>query len=158
MEDNKDKIEEQQTKEQNPSPETEAKDQVITDDKVIAKSSTGEEEDLANIMTEDGKNTMKELYDEAVKVLKSCYDPEIPVDIYQLGLIYDIKLTINRDVLVVMTLTSPACPVAGTLPGEIEEKLRSHPMINEAKIHLTFDPPWDMSMMSEEARLELGML
>ena len=128
------------------------------EDAVIAKSSSGEEEDLANIMTEDGKNTMKELYDEAVKVLQSCYDPEIPVDIYALGLIYDIKLTINRDVLVVMTLTSPSCPVAGTLPGEIEEKLRSHPMINEAKIHLTFDPPWDMSMMTEEAKLELGML
>lgn len=128
------------------------------DDPVLAKSSSGEEEDLANIMTEDGKNTMKELYDETVKVLQSCYDPEIPVDIYALGLIYDIKLTINRDVLVVMTLTSPACPVAGTLPGEIEEKLRSHPMINDAKIHLTFDPPWDMSMMTEEAKLELGML
>ena len=134
------------------------KDEMKDDDQVIAQSSTGEEEDLSNIMTEDGKNTMKELYDEVVKVLKSCYDPEIPVDIYQLGLIYDIKLTINRDVLVVMTLTSPACPVAGTLPGEIEEKLKLHPMINDAKIHITFDPPWEMSMMSEEARLELGML
>jgi|SRR5690606_958428 len=150
MEENKDKIEEKPIEEQ--------KVQDSAEEQVIAKSSTGEEEDLANIMTEDGKNTMKELYEEAVKVLKSCYDPEIPVDIYALGLIYDIKLTINRDVLVVMTLTSPACPVAGTLPGEIEEKLRSHPMINEAKIHLTFDPPWDMSMMTEEAKLELGML
>ena len=128
------------------------------EEKVIAKSSTGEEEDLSNIMTEDGKYTMKELYDEVVKVLQSCYDPEIPVDIYQLGLIYDIKLTVNRDVLVVMTLTSPACPVAETLPGEIEERLKAHPMINDAKIHLTFDPPWDISMMTEEAKLELGML
>lgn len=127
-------------------------------EKVIAQSSTGEEENLVNIMTVDGKHTMKELYDEVVKILQSCYDPEIPVDIYQLGLIYDIKLTVNKDVLVVMTLTSPACPVAGTLPGEIEEKLKAHPMINDAKIHLTFDPPWDMSMMTEEAKLELGML
>lgn len=142
----------------NKEQEEQKKETEQVDDAVMAKSSTGEEEDLANIMTEDGKNTMKELYDEAVKVLKSCYDPEIPVDIYQLGLIYDIKLTINRDVLVVMTLTSPACPVAGTLPGEIEEKLKAHPMINDAKIHLTFDPPWDISMMTEEARLELGML
>ena len=149
---------EDKNKEEIKSKEELNKDVEQADDPVIAKSSSGEEEDLANIMTEDGKNTMKELYDEAVKVLKSCYDPEIPVDIYALGLIYDIKLTINRDVLVVMTLTSPACPVAGTLPGEIEEKLRSHPMINEAKIHLTFDPPWDMSMMTEEAKLELGML
>ena len=134
------------------------KQEEVQEEKVIAQSSTGEEEDLANIMTLDGKHTMKELYDEVVKVLKNCYDPEIPVDIYALGLIYDIKLTINRDVLVVMTLTSPACPVAGTLPGEIEEKLKAHPIINEAKIHLTFDPPWDMSMMTEEAKLELGML
>ena len=153
MEENKDKLEEEKS-----TSVVDNKKEEASDDQVIAKSSTGEEEDLANIMTEDGKNTMKELYEEAVKVLKSCYDPEIPVDIYALGLIYDIKLTINRDVLVVMTLTSPACPVAGTLPGEIEEKLRSHPMINEAKIHLTFDPPWDMSMMTEEAKLELGML
>lgn len=138
--------------------EEQKQEEVQNDEKVIAQSSTGEEEDLANIMTEDGKHTMKELYDEVVKVLKNCYDPEIPVDIYALGLIYDIKLTINRDVLVVMTLTSPACPVAGTLPGEIEEKLKAHPMINDAKIHLTFDPPWDMSMMTEEAKLELGML
>ena len=138
--------------------EEQKQEEVQNDEKVIAQSSTGEEEDLANIMTEDDKHTMKELYDEVVKVLKNCYDPEIPVDIYALGLIYDIKLTINRDVLVVMTLTSPACPVAGTLPGEIEEKLKAHPMINDAKIHLTFDPPWDMSMMTEEAKLELGML
>lgn len=96
--------------------------------------------------------------EEVLKVLKMCFDPEIPVNIYDLGLIYDIKIAENNDVLVIMTLTSPSCPVAGTLPGEIEEKLKNHPMVHDAKIHITFDPPWDMTKMSEEAKLELGFL
>jgi FeS assembly SUF system protein len=101
---------------------------------------------------------LEELKEEVIKVLKSCYDPEIPVNIYDLGLIYDIKLATNGDVLVIMTLTSPACPVAGTLPIEIQEKLREHPMINSARVEITFDPPWDFDKMSEEAKLELGFL
>lgn len=101
---------------------------------------------------------LEELKEEVLKVLKNCYDPEIPVNIYDLGLIYDIKLATNGDVLVIMTLTSPACPVAGTLPIEIQEKLREHPMINEARVEVTFDPPWDFDKMSEEAKLELGFL
>lgn len=101
---------------------------------------------------------LDELKEEVIKVLKNCYDPEIPVNIYDLGLIYDIKLATNGDVLVIMTLTSPACPVAGTLPIEIQEKLREHPMINEARVEVTFDPPWDFDKMSEEAKLELGFL
>jgi FeS assembly SUF system protein len=96
--------------------------------------------------------------EEVLKVLKMCFDPEIPVNIYDLGLIYDIKIAENNDVLVIMTLTSPSCPVAGTLPGEIEEKLKNHPMVHDAKVHITFDPPWEMSKMSEEAKLELGFL
>lgn len=96
--------------------------------------------------------------EEVLKVLKMCFDPEIPVNIYDLGLIYDIKIAENNDVLVIMTLTSPSCPVAGTLPGEIEEKLKNHPMVHDAKVHITFDPPWDMNKMSEEAKLELGFL
>lgn len=96
--------------------------------------------------------------EEVLKVLKMCFDPEIPVNIYDLGLIYDIKIAENNDVLVIMTLTSPSCPVAGTLPGEIEEKLKNHPMVHDAKVHITFDPPWDMTKMSEEAKLELGFL
>lgn len=101
---------------------------------------------------------LDELKEEVIKVLKNCYDPEIPVNIYDLGLIYDIKLATNGDVLVIMTLTSPACPVAGTLPIEIQEKLREHPMINNARVEITFDPPWDFNKMSEEAKLELGFL
>ncbi len=99
-----------------------------------------------------------ELTEEVLKVLKNCYDPEIPVNIYDLGLIYDIKLATNGDVLVIMTLTSPACPVAGSLPIEIQEKLREHPMVNDARVEITFDPPWDFNKMSEEAKLELGFL
>lgn len=101
------------------------------------------------------KEVVKE---EVVKVLKMCFDPEIPVNIYDLGLIYDIKIAENNDVLVIMTLTSPSCPVAGTLPGEVEEKLKNHPMVHDAKVHITFEPPWDMNKMSEEAKLELGFL
>lgn len=116
-------------------------------------------------MSEEEKNSeqtkevnLDELKEEVLKVLKNCYDPEIPVNIYDLGLIYDIKLATNGDVLVIMTLTSPACPVAGSLPIEIQEKLREHPMINDARVEITFDPPWDFNKMSEEAKLELGFL
>jgi len=101
---------------------------------------------------------LNDLKEEVVKVLKNCYDPEIPVNIYDLGLIYDIKLATNGDVLVIMTLTSPACPVAGTLPVEIQEKLREHPIIHDARVEVTFDPPWSFDKMSEEAKLELGFL
>lgn len=113
--------------------------------------------DNSSILTDNGM-TLKEIYDEAVKVLKTIYDPEIPVDVYELGLIYDVKVAVNRDILVIMTLTSPACPVAGSLPKEIEDKLKEHPVINDAKVQITFDPPWEMSMMTEEAKLELGFL
>lgn len=116
-------------------------------------------------MSEEEKNSAKpkevnieELKEEVIKVLKKCYDPEIPVNIYDLGLIYDIKLATNGDVLVIMTLTSPACPVAGSLPAEVQEKLREHPMVNDAKVEITFDPPWNFTKMSEEAKLELGFL
>ena len=98
------------------------------------------------------------LKEEVIKVIKNCYDPEIPVNIYDLGLIYDIKLAVNGDVLVIMTLTSPACPVAGTLPVEVQEKLKEHPMVNDARVEITFDPPWSFDRMSEEAKLELGFL
>ena len=113
--------------------------------------------DNSSILADNGM-TLKEIYDEAVKVLKTIYDPEIPVDVYELGLIYDVKVAVNRDILVIMTLTSPACPVAGSLPKEIEDKLKEHPVINDAKVQITFDPPWEMSMMTEEAKLELGFL
>jgi len=97
-----------------------------------------------------------ELKSRIVEALKTCYDPEIPVDIYALGLIYDIAVSPEGDVAVSMTLTSPACPVAGTLPGEVEMKIRAVEGVRDATIELVWDPPWEMEMMSEEAKLELG--
>jgi FeS assembly SUF system protein len=90
-------------------------------------------------------------------VLKTCYDPEIPVNIYDLGLIYEIRVDPGNDVYVKMTLTSPACPVAESLPVEVEQKIKNIPDVNKAKVEISFDPPWDKDMMSEEAKLELGM-
>lgn len=100
---------------------------------------------------------IKTLEERVVDVLKTCFDPEIPVNIYDLGLIYEIKVEEGNDVKVKMTLTSPACPVAETLPPEVEQKIREIPDVNKATVTITFDPPWDKEMMSEEARLELGM-
>lgn len=98
------------------------------------------------------------LRDKVVEALKTVYDPEIPVDIYELGLIYEINIFPVNNVYVVMTLTSPACPVAESLPVEVEQKLKSIEGINEAKVELTFDPPFTQDMMSDAAKLELGFL
>jgi FeS assembly SUF system protein len=100
---------------------------------------------------------VKPLRERIVDVLKTCYDPEIPVDIYELGLIYEINIHEGNDVNIKMTLTSPACPVAETLPVEVEQKIKNIPDINTAKVEITFEPPWEKDMMSEEAKLELGM-
>lgn len=99
-----------------------------------------------------------ELENKIVDILKTIYDPEIPVDIYELGLIYEVKIDSEKNVTIEMTLTSPNCPVAETMPKEVEDKVRSHPEVNEAKVNIVFDPPWDKDMMSEEAKLELGFL
>lgn len=101
---------------------------------------------------------MNELGEKIVRVLKTIFDPEIPVDIYELGLIYDVFVNENREVKILMTLTSPNCPVAETLPMEIQEKVSSIDMVKDVEIELTFDPPWSKDLMSEEAKLELGML
>jgi FeS assembly SUF system protein len=93
-----------------------------------------------------------------VEVLKSIYDPEIPVDIYELGLIYDVDISEDGDATVTMTLTTPHCPVAESLPQEVELRVLSVPGIRDAVVNLVWDPPWDPSKMSDEARLELGML
>lgn len=93
-----------------------------------------------------------------VEVLKSIYDPEIPVDIYELGLIYDVDITEDGDATITMTLTTPHCPVAESLPNEVELRVLSVPGIRDAVVNLVWDPPWDPSKMSDEARLELGML
>ena len=100
----------------------------------------------------------EELKDRIVEALKSIYDPEIPVDIYELGLIYDVEISEDGDALVTMTLTTPHCPVAETLPNEVELRVLSVPGVRDAEVKLVWDPPWDPSRMSDEARLELGML
>jgi FeS assembly SUF system protein len=99
-----------------------------------------------------------ELGEKIVRVIKTIYDPEIPVDIYELGLIYDVFVNEDNHVKVLMTLTTPNCPVAETLPLEVEDKVRSIEEVVEAKVELTFDPPWTKDLMSEEAKLELGFL
>jgi FeS assembly SUF system protein len=93
-----------------------------------------------------------------VKKLKTIYDPEIPVDIYELGLIYDVMVNEDYEVKILMTLTSPNCPVAETLPREVEDKVKAIENVKDAEVEITFDPPWSKDLMSEEAKLELGML
>lgn len=106
---------------------------------------------------EDFKDDIS-LGEQIVMVLKGIYDPEIPVDIYELGLIYDVMVNEDMDVKVLMTLTSPNCPVAESLPQEVEQKIKAIDTVKSVEIELTFDPPWTRDLMSEEAKLELGML
>ena len=105
-----------------------------------------------------GQVPNEELRDTVIEALKSIYDPEIPVDIYELGLIYDVEISEDGDATVTMTLTTPHCPVAESLPNEVELRVLSVPGIRDAVVNLVWDPPWDPSKMSDEARLELGML
>lgn len=99
-----------------------------------------------------------QLGEDIVKVLKTIYDPEIPVDIYELGLIYDVMVNTDYEVKILMTLTSPNCPVAETLPREVEDKVNKLENVKATEVEITFDPPWSKDLMSEEAKLELGML
>jgi FeS assembly SUF system protein len=108
-------------------------------------------------MSENTLDT-QELGEKVVNVLKTIFDPEIPVDIYELGLIYDVFVNEDRYVKILMTLTTPNCPVAETLPVEVEEKVKSLDEVNDAEVEITFDPPWTQDLMSEEAKLELGFL
>ena len=97
-----------------------------------------------------------DLESQVVEVLRTVYDPEIPVNIYDLGLIYDVAIEEENSVVVRMTLTSPACPVAGTLPPEVEDKVKSVPGVSKARVDVVWDPPWNPEMMSDGAKLELG--
>ncbi len=98
------------------------------------------------------------LGEQVVAVLKTIFDPEITVDIYELGLIYDVFVNEDADIKILMTLTTPNCPVAETLPLEVEEKIKSIDMVNSAEVEITFDPPWTQDLMSDAAKLELGFL
>ena len=100
----------------------------------------------------------KEIEAEIIEVLQTCFDPEIPVNIYELGLIYEVKVEPSGEAKVVMTLTSPNCPAAAELPAEVEAKVETVPGVMDAKVEVVWDPPWDQSKMSEAARLQLGLL
>src|SRR5210317_2327280 len=104
----------------------------------------------------DQKNN--ELTEKVVQALKMVYDPEIPVDVYELGLIYEINIFPINNVFILMTLTSPACPAAEMIPGDVEAKVKAIPEVNDVTVEITFDPPYTQDMMSEVAKLELGLL
>ena len=97
------------------------------------------------------------LTDKLIEQLKTVFDPEIPVDIYELGLIYKVDVSDDRDVVIDMTLTAPGCPVAGEMPGWVEDAVKEIPEVKSCKVELVFDPPWDPSRMSDEAKLQLNM-
>lgn len=101
---------------------------------------------------------MEQLRDQIEAALRTVYDPEIPVNIYELGLVYEIRIGDNNRVAITMTLTAPACPVAGDIVREVEEKVRELEGVSDVDVTLTFDPPWTKDMMSEEAKLELGFM
>lgn len=104
------------------------------------------------------KEDPDQLEAKVVEAIQTCYDPEIPVNIYELGLIYDVAVAPGGSVRIQMTLTSPSCPAAAELPGEVERKVKAVPGVASAAVEIVFDPPWDPSRMSEAARLQLGML
>lgn len=113
-------------------------------------------------VTEEDKSALPpaeldRLTDALIAQLKTVYDPEIPVDIYELGLVYKVDVSDERDVVVDMTLTAPGCPVAGDMPGWVQEAIMKIEGIRSCKVELTFDPPWDPSRMSDEAKLQLNM-
>ncbi|MFQ5738423.1 MAG: SUF system Fe-S cluster assembly protein [Acidobacteriota bacterium] len=106
---------------------------------------------------EERETAGNEIRSRVIEAVRSVYDPEIPVNIYELGLIYRLDISPDATVTIDLTLTSPHCPVAGTLPGEVEQKVRSVSGVKEVKLELVWDPPWNTDMMSEEAKLQLGL-
>ena len=115
------------------------------------------EETIAETATALGQDELDRMTDLLVDKLKTVYDPEIPVDIYELGLVYKVDLSDDMDVAVEMTLTAPGCPVAGEMPGWVEEAVMTVPGVKSCTVNLVFDPPWDPSRMSDEAKLQLNM-
>ena len=102
--------------------------------------------------------TEEAIKEKVIDQLKTIFDPELPVNIWELGLIYEININDDKELLIRMTLTSPNCPAAETLPAEVEQKTRDIPELKSSKVEITFDPPWDKEMMSEVAQLELGFM
>ena len=115
-------------------------------------------EQVSNREQKASDAAIPDLQEKVLQAIKTIYDPEIPVDIYELGLIYEINIYPVNNVYVLMTLTSPSCPSAEVIPGEVEQKLRAIEGVNEVKVELTFDPPYSQEMMSEAAKLELGFM
>ena len=113
--------------------------------------------DDASASPAPSQSTLDELTDKLIAQLKTVYDPEIPVDIYELGLIYKVDVSDDRDVAIDMTLTAPGCPVAGEMPGWVEDAVMGIDGIKSCTVNLVFDPPWDPSRMSDEAKLQLNM-
>jgi len=121
---------------------------------------TAATKDKVKVPAASSKPSLEEserLHDDIVAALKTVYDPEIPADIYELGLIYDIAIDAERGVTITMTLTAPGCPVAGEMPKWVENAVNAVPGVSNTTVNMTFDPPWDMSRMSEEARFALNM-
>ena len=106
----------------------------------------------------DSAPNKKKIEGKIINVLKAIFDPEIPVDVYELGLIYEIKIDNDFNTEIIMTLTSPNCPVAESMPKEVEDKVGEVHGVRTSKVNIVFDPPWDKEMMSEEAKLDLGMI
>tara|TARA_B100000767_G_scaffold90743_1_gene87170 strand:+ start:427 stop:762 length:336 start_codon:yes stop_codon:yes gene_type:complete len=106
----------------------------------------------------DSAPNKKKIEGKIINVLKAIFDPEIPVDVYELGLIYEIKIDNDFNTEIIMTLTSPNCPVAESMPKEVEDKVGEVHGVKTSKVNIVFDPPWDKEMMSEEAKLDLGMI
>ena len=108
-------------------------------------------------LTQEGESPAESLEEQVADVLRTVYDPEIPVNVYELGLVYGVAINPGNEVIVRMTLTSPGCPVAGSLPSEVEQKVLAIPGVTSARVDLVWDPPWNPGMMSEVAKLQLGM-
>ena len=113
--------------------------------------------DAAEQTTALSQEELNRITDQLIEKLKTVYDPEIPVDIYELGLIYKVDVSDDKDIAIDMTLTAPGCPVAGEMPGWVEDAVREVPGVRNVKVDLVFDPPWDPSRMSDEAKLQLNM-
>jgi FeS assembly SUF system protein len=142
----------EKTQKEDRAPETEAEAEEPAEIKACV-GATGGGEGASAIPPEE----LERLKNDLVAALKTVYDPEIPVDIYELGLIYRLEVDDDRNIDLDMTLTAPGCPVAGDMPGWVENAVSAVPGVGRVKVNLVFDPPWDMSRMSDEARLALNM-